>query len=212
MTKLKLVLFDFDGTIADTFKLGVEISNKLALRYNYGIITPEKEEYCRGKTGKEILKEAGISFYKLPFVVSSFKKEFSKVISQLKPFAEIDKVLSEISKYFELGVITSNSAENVEMFMQKYGFKDYFSFIISSKKLFGKAKIFSKILKEKHLSNGEVIYIGDETRDIEAAKKKNIKIISVSWGFNSVELLRKFSPDFLAEKPNDIIKILAELR
>jgi phosphoglycolate phosphatase len=208
MTKLKLILFDFDGTIADTFHLGVKISNRLALKYNYGIITPDKEEYCRGKPGKEILKEAGISFYKLPFVVSSFKKEFSKVISELMPFDNICDVIRTLKSHYELGVITSNASENVNNFMNRNNLDDVFSFIISSRNLFGKAKIFTKIIKERNYQNEELIYIGDETRDIEAAKKKKIKIIAVSWGFNSYELLNKFSPDFIAKEPKEILEIL----
>jgi phosphoglycolate phosphatase len=65
-----------------------------------------------------------------------------------------------------------------------------------------------KIIKLERLDKDACIYVGDETRDIEAAHRAKLPIVSVTWGFNSKKILVKYKPDFLANQPNDLLKIL----
>ena len=53
-----------------------------------------------------------------------------------------------------------------------------------------------------------MIYIGDETRDIEAAHDAKIKIIAVTWGLNSRQILTKYKPEWLVNAPDDVITVL----
>ena len=208
MKDIKYIIFDFDGTIADSFKFGVKISNKLALRFDYKLITQDKIEYYRGRTTQEILKEAKIPFYKFPFVVKEFRKEINKIIEQLKPFADMPEVIRTLSKKYKLGVLSSNSQSNVETVLKTNNLLTYFEFIKSKSKLLSKSKSMKKLLLEYNLKPENIIYIGDETRDIEAAHKVNIKIICVSWGFNTRKVLSKYSPDYLVDQPLEILKII----
>jgi len=211
MKNVKLIIFDFDGTIADTLSFGIKIANTLSTRYNYGLITNENIDLLRGKSAQDVIKASGIPFYKLPFVAVSFQKEFSKVISALEPFKGINETLTNLKKHFELGILTSNSIFNVNYFLEKNKLQDIFSFVISNKGLFGKSKLMKKIIKNKNLKNDEVIYIGDETRDIEAAHLSKIKVIAVSWGFNTKELLEKFSADYIVKSPFELENLLINM-
>jgi phosphoglycolate phosphatase len=74
--------------------------------------------------------------------------------------------------------------------------------------LFGKNKIITNILKRRHLEKEETCYIGDEDRDIEAAKKAGVKSAAVTWGFNTKKRLASINPDFLITKPSDILTIV----
>ena len=67
-------------------------------------------------------------------------------------------------------------------------------------------------MKINKLTPEEVIYVGDETRDIEASKTIPIKVIAVSWGFNSAEALAKQNPDFLIQKPSELLKVMGNLQ
>ena len=53
-------------------------------------------------------------------------------------------------------------------------------------------------------SMDEIIYVGDEMRDIEASKKVGIPVIAVSWGLNKREALESFKPDQMAHSPKDL--------
>jgi phosphoglycolate phosphatase-like HAD superfamily hydrolase len=211
MTDLKFVIFDFDGTIADTLRLGVKISNKLALKYNYGLIEDDKIEYYRGKTAQWIIKESKIPFYKFPFVAANFKKEFSKDIDDLKPINGIIEIVENLYKKFQLGIVTSNARSNVEKFLNLNNLKKFFSFMVTDTNLFGKSGNIKKLIKKNNLKKEEIIYIGDETRDIEAAKKSGIKIISVAWGFNTKQVLEKHKPDFLVNNKDELIKLFESI-
>lgn len=73
--------------------------------------------------------------------------------------------------------------------------------------IFGKHTVINSFIKKHNLNKKDVLYIGDELRDIEACKKSKIKIISVTWGFDSCDLLLSGNPDFVAKTPTDIIEI-----
>ena len=106
-----------------------------------------------------------------------------------------------------MGILTSTSEENVRKFLKKNKL-ELFDFIYSGSSIFGKHKVMKSLLKKQKLKRKEVIYVGDETRDIEAAKKAKVKIISVTWGFNTKQILKKQKPDFLIDKPKELMKIL----
>ena len=84
----------------------------------------------------------------------------------------------------------------------------FFDFIYSGVTIFGKTTIINNALKQNNLSSQQVIYVGDETRDIEASKKANIKVIAVAWGFNSHEVLAKQNPDFLIHQPMELLQVI----
>jgi phosphoglycolate phosphatase-like HAD superfamily hydrolase len=59
-------------------------------------------------------------------------------------------------------------------------------------------------MKQNRLNPDEIVYVGDETRDINSAKKSGVKAIAVGWGFNSPEILSKHNPDYLAVQPQEL--------
>jgi phosphoglycolate phosphatase-like HAD superfamily hydrolase len=75
----------------------------------------------------------------------------------------------------------------------------------------GKPREFHRILKKRKVAKDEVIYIGDESRDVEAARESGIKVISVTWGYNSREALSAHRPDFIAETPDELQQIVEKL-
>lgn len=83
-----------------------------------------------------------------------------------------------------------------------------FDFIYSGVTIFGKTTIINNVLRQKQFKPQAVIYVGDETRDIEASKKANIKVIAVTWGFNSPEILAKQNPDFLIHQPRELLEVI----
>jgi phosphoglycolate phosphatase-like HAD superfamily hydrolase len=64
------------------------------------------------------------------------------------------------------------------------------------------------VLRANYIAADEVIYVGDEIRDIEAAKRSKIPVISVTWGFNGTAILQQYQPDYLVHKPQEIIQLL----
>ena len=212
MTK-KVIMFDFDGTIADTVDALVSITNRLAVEFGYKQTTQEELAQIQNLNSKEIIKQSGISIFKLPFLLRKVKAELNKEIQRVRPISGIKEALIELKNQGNrLGILTSNSSANVVTFLETNGLEDLFDFIYSGKTLFGKSKVINNLLKQENIDPKTAIYVGDETRDIEAARKSHIKAIAVSWGFNSAEVLAKQNPDFLIHQPNQLIEVIGSLQ
>lgn len=209
---VKVIIFDFDGTIADTLDAIVSITNRLALEFGYKQTTLEELAQLKNLNSRQIIDQSGISIFKLPFLIRKVKAELSKEIQRLSPIPGIKEALTELKNQGNsLGIITSNSKDNVMAFLETNNLQELFNFIYSGT-TFGKSKVINKLLKQEDINPEEVIYVGDETRDIEAARKSNIKAIAVTWGFNSRQVLAEQSPDFLIHKPNDLIEVIESLQ
>ncbi|AKG24108.1 HAD-IA family hydrolase [Calothrix sp. 336/3] len=205
----KVIIFDFDGTIADTVDALVSIANRLALEFGYIQITPEELAILRGLTSREIMKYSGISVFRVPFLVKKVKGELKSKIVDLKPIPGIEEALFNLHyQGYKLGIITSNSQENVTSFLKLNHLDTLFDFIYSGVTIFGKTTIINNVLRQKQLKAKDVIYVGDETRDIEASKKANIQVVAVTWGFNSPEALASYNPNFLIEEPSQLLDVL----
>ena len=208
-THIDTILFDFDGTIADTLKLGVEISNKLSDRFGYKKISNQEDlDFYRNQTTQEALKAIGISLVKLPFIANSFRQHLAQKLNELQPVKGMVDVVSQLSKQYTLGIITSNSSKNIDTFLKNNNLGKYFQFRSAGVQLFGKSACIKSIIKEHRLDKGKVILIGDETRDIEAARKCKLPVVSVCWGLHTCELLTKHHPDQLVRNPQDLLRLL----
>ena len=201
----KAIVFDFDGTLADTLPITVSCVNKLADEYGY-----EKKEIfgkIRNKTMRQIIKdELGLSMIQIPGYLKKLKPLIEREKEKASLFAGIPEVLEELSKKYILFILTSNAPEIVDHVLGEN--KPMIDFIFSNTSLFGKHKVLQALLAERNLKRDEIVYIGDEVRDIEAAKKLGVKVVAVTWGYNSKKLLEKERPDYLVEKPEEILKIL----
>ncbi|GAA6620208.1 HAD-IA family hydrolase [Scytonema sp. NUACC26] len=205
----KVIIFDFDGTVADTLDALVVIANRLAEEFGYIPITPEELALLRNLSSREVIKYSGISVFRIPFLVKRVKAALKNKIKELKPISGIKEALIELkSEGHRLGIITSNSQENVVAFLKANELDALFEFIYSGVTIFGKTTIINNILKQKQIKLQEAIYVGDETRDIEASKKANIKVIAVTWGFNSQAVLAEQNPDFLINHPSQLLEVV----
>lgn len=203
---MTVIIFDFDGTLADTLDAIVLITNRLSGEFGYKPASPEEVIKLKNLSSTKVIQQSGLSLWKLPFLLKRVRSEFNNHMNELKPVPGIKEVLLELKKRgYHLGILTSNDRENVLMFAKMHGLDSLFDFIHSEINLFGKGRAIEHLLSKSKLDRQEVIYVGDETRDIKAAQKANIKAISVSWGFNSPEVLAAHNPDFLIHQPKELI-------
>ncbi len=201
----KVLLFDFDGTIADTRPLAFEILNELAEEFHFRTLLEKEIEEVSHMSTREFIRFLGISYLRLPLITRSGLIKFQAVSEKVQPILKILHVLEELkTRGFRLGILTSNLESNVLTFLEKHQFYS-FDFISTSSKLFGKCSQIRRLMKKHQLKADEIIYIGDETRDIEATKAVPIRIAAVTWGYNSASTLASMKPDFLFHRPEDLL-------
>lgn len=135
------------------------------------------------------------------------QEELNSRLSGVKPFEGIKEVMIEIKKRgIEVGIISSDTKKNILEFLEKE--KMEVDYLMTGNNLFGKDKLINKYLKQRGLEREEVIYLGDEIRDVEACRRVGVKVAAVTWGFNSKEALIRLQPDWVIEKPAELMTVL----
>lgn len=208
MPSTSVILFDFDGTICDDFKEAILILNKLSDEFGYRKVDANQLEEFREMGTRGILKNLHIPAYKLPFILTRARRELQEKIKEFRPIAGMPEVLSQLSaQKIILGIVTSNTEENVRTFLDRNKL-DYFRWFSTGSSIFGKSRLIKKLLKAEGIAPASTLYVGDETRDVEAARASKVKSAAVSWGFNSKEALALENPDFLIHEPKDLLDIV----
>jgi phosphoglycolate phosphatase-like HAD superfamily hydrolase len=209
--KYQTLVFDFDGTIADTLGETRLIFNRIAPDYGIREVAEHELDALRHLSLKDLLSHLKIPKRRVPSLIARGTSMMRGNITQLQLIAGMAEVLVELRRHVRsFGILTSNAPANVDLFLTAHGLRDQFDFISSTSKLTGKSKHLKAIRKTFSLRNEELLYVGDELRDVKASQKAGIPIAAVTWGFNSRESLAASKPDYLFDRPADFLSLLGE--
>ncbi len=200
-------IFDFDGTIADSLPEIIALYNRFAPQLGGRPIEPGDEERLRGKTTRGIMRDLGIPFRRLPFLLVKGRSLLHANIDSLGVVPAMREVLVELHRRGDrLMILTSNSLENVEAFLHRHDLL-IFEDIRSADGLLGKHRILRGMLRLHRLEPATTLYMGDELRDVIAAKKIGIVSVAVTWGLNSRSALERKKPDVIVDEPGQLLGI-----
>lgn len=198
------LIFDFDGTLANTLSAIIKLINGHAQEYKIEPLEAKDVENLRGMSNLDIVRKYHIPLVKVPSLILRTQKELHQKIDQVELFPGIRELILELKRRaFRLGILTSNSRENVQKLLRARDL-DVFDFIHAESNFFGKTRALLHLLHKHGLRKDDVIYVGDETRDIEACQHAEIAVIAVTWGFHRKDLLRAKNPTFLVDSPVEI--------
>lgn len=200
------VIFDFDGTIADSFDAFLEALQATVNRTNR--LSSEQIEDLRKSSTKEVMRKLGIGRWQLPMLVMKGRREIKNRYSRVNAFAGIDVVLKTLSRRYPLYIVSTNDRETIVNFLEKYGLRDCVAGIYGSIGILGKARALKKVCTKEALTATKCLYVGDETRDIEAANNVGMKCVAVTWGYNHADILRSCKPYAIANKPQELLKAI----
>jgi phosphoglycolate phosphatase len=204
----RTLIFDFDGTIADTLEETRRIFNRIAPDYGIRQVAADEVAGLRHLSINELLDHLQIPKRRVPSLIARgtglMRADISK-LGLIGGIAEVLPILRDKSRSF--GILTSNATANVDLFLRNHGLRDHFDFISSTSKLTGKARHLRAIRKTFSLHPEEMLYIGDEIRDIKAAQKAGIPMAAVTWGFNTRESLAKEAPTHLFNQPSELLRL-----
>ena len=131
----KLIVFDFDGTLCDSLGVVINEYNKLSKRYVVKPVTDLNE--IRNTSMQKFLMSSGVSKWKLPLIRYFLVKAMKKHVGKMQSFKGMPEVLRELKKRgYQLGVLTTNSCENVEIFLGKDNLSELFDFIYCVSSIF----------------------------------------------------------------------------
>jgi phosphoglycolate phosphatase len=203
---MDLIIFDFDGTIADSLEIFIEATNRLAGDFGYQKISSSQISLFKMLSLREMIRQLKIPTWKLPFFLRSFRKELNHLIIDLQLVDGMREALLDINQQnYHLGIVTSNSRQNVESFLHLKELHHLFEFIYGGQVLSGKARVLKNLARLNRAKSKQLMFVGDEVSDVKAAKQVGLANIAVSWGFNDREVLVKSAPDTLVDHPEQLL-------
>ncbi|MBK1836088.1 HAD hydrolase-like protein [Azospirillum sp. YIM B02556] len=200
----RLAIFDFDGTLADSFPWFVGVLNGVADRYGFNRVQAGEVERLRGYDARQIMRHLGVSNWKLPFIANHMRELMARDIDGIGLFDGVPEMLRVLNgRGVTVAIVSSNSVENIRGILgaEAAGRVAHFGCGAS---LFGKAAKFRKMLRMTGVPADQAVAIGDEVRDIDAARKVGIGCAAVTWGYARGDALAARRPDRLLTRVEEI--------
>ncbi|WP_025036431.1 HAD family hydrolase [Bradyrhizobium sp. DOA9] len=203
-----LAIFDLDGTLADSFPWFLRTINDVADRFGFRRVKDEDVEELRHASSREILTRLQVPLWKLPAIARHARRLKAEAAAEIPLFAGVETMLRTLAESgVQLALVTSDSEANAR---EKLGpASALFAHFDCSASLFGKAAKFRRVIRRAGVEPSEVISIGDEVRDIEAARAVGIACGAVCWGYAAPAALRALGPDHVFERMDEIASMFS---
>ncbi len=208
---IKLIIFDYDGVIVDSFNDNFEIYKKIFLELDTKIKPKNLDEFKKvyGASYKEMHKTVGIKEEDFDKVDEIYERELKNV--QPKPFSKMKEVLAELSKKYKLVVVSANYSEHIKKTLNAFGLLSFFDAIIGNTGLDLPSKdvLFLNVLEQFNIRPHETISIGDREIDFILSKRAGINnVILAGYGWDGVEKLKRQNPEIIVDNPEEILKAI----
>jgi len=205
---IKAILFDFDGTIADSFNTIIGIFCRLTGHEDI-LRKPDELERLRKMSLRKVGQELHIKPWQIPWLLAVGRRRMAHHMEQVALFEGMGTVIRHLhDEGYHLYIVSVGSRKNIRRFLKLHGLDECFVDVYGSASLFNKSKSLKRLLRKEHLAPDESIYIGDEVRDIEAAHRAGLPIVAVGWGFNHPSILHEHHPEALIDQPEQFTEIL----
>lgn len=205
----RAAIFDFDGTIADSFDDLAEVYDQVASELSLRRFTRADFDSFRNLGPLEVMHAAGVPVRKIPRLITAMRTGMRERTKKLRPFVGLLDALRTIdASGCRCAILSSNSLENVRCFLDRHELNMFKMFSCGSSFL-GKAPRLRKLIRQLALPAKDVCYIGDEVRDVIAANEVGARSIGVSWGLASREALLVAKATQIADHPGQLVEYLA---
>ncbi|MCX6056204.1 MAG: HAD hydrolase-like protein [Chloroflexi bacterium] len=204
----KLIVFDFDGTLANSFPWVLGILDELAKKFNTKPLDPTQLEQIKNYSPRVILEMHNVPLWKLPSILKFTRARMRTHGETIKIFEGVDLLLQALSeRNIRLAIVTTNTRETVRRVLGEELF-ELFHYLEDRVSIFGKPAALRKIIRKSGYEKVEMLSIGDEIRDLEAAQIVHIPFGAVSWGFSSLEALSQRFPSHTFTNMQQILEVV----
>lgn len=202
----RLIIFDFDGTLADSAAWFAGALNSVARRYGFREIDLAEMARLRGRPNREIMQALRVSPWKLPFIAAHMRRLAAEAAPSIDLFPGVADMLRRLSaRGVKVAIVSSNS----EAVVRKVLGPELASLVAHygcGASIFGKAAKFRQVIRAAGVADADVLSVGDEVRDIEAARKVRLAAGAVTWGYATPEILQAQRPSAMFETTDDVLR------
>ncbi|MDE5452063.1 HAD hydrolase-like protein [Bradyrhizobium sp. CSA112] len=207
-TRYRLAIFDFDGTLADSLPWFRSSFDDMVARFNLTPVPAEEMEGLRGLTAREIMARLNVSTWQLPAIVSDMRKRKLAAASEISLFPGIPAMLTELQRLgIRTAIVSSDGEASVRQVLGPT--TALITRFDCGAAVFGKHWKFRRVARKLGAKPSETICIGDEIRDIEAAKAAEMDSGAVTWGYALPTALQAAGPTYLFNSINEMTERLA---
>lgn len=205
----QVIIFDFDGTLADVVPHFREIYHKLAPKYKLRTISEVEYVELRKKSIWYVMRWTGLKPWQLPGLLNDGRKLFAKVKKEVELFDGVAEVIIELDKQgHKLYILSSNSEATIRSILRRYGLNDEFK-VMKRPLFFAKFINIIQLVRVKKYDRKTTWMIGDEVRDVKAGKRAGVRTVSVTWGLQAREILKTKKPDYITDSVKELSKIFS---
>lgn len=207
MTDYRMVLFDFDGTLADSAPWFMRTLNEVAKDHGFRQVSDDELEMLRGKPNREIIRYLGVRFWQMPGIARDMRRRSAEAADGIPLFDGIPELLGALKRSgIRVALVSSNGEETCRRVLGPVAREiNHFSCGVS---IFGKAARFRSLLKICGMTARETLSVGDEGRDVEAARKVGMASAAVTWGYATEDALRACNPTLVVRSPRELAQHL----
>jgi phosphoglycolate phosphatase len=200
----KLFLFDFDGVLVDSLDFYVRAVGACLEAVGTPIVQ-SREDYLALFEGNfyEAMAARGVDLAAFAQAAHEILPRFD--YDTLAPFPGMAPVLAALHRDHLLAVISSNGSQTIRAMLARFGYEACFRDVFGSDFLFSKVDKIAHALEQFGASADRTFYIGDTVGDILEARKAGVKTVAVAWGWHSREKLADARPDYLLERPEELL-------
>lgn len=202
-----VIIFDFDGTIADSLYATLSVLYGLMHRKP---LPPEDISRLRGMTMVQVLRQLKIPVWRALFWRKKVHQAFRDRMDSIAVIPEIDEAIATLAQSHDLYVVSANDAPNMRIFLGRFQLEPYFKGIYGGANPIGKARLLRKVLREHQIDPAHAWYVGDQPWDVTAAHRVGMKAAAVAWGFSNLHILKSRKPEVLAFSPNELAQYIAD--
>ena len=214
MIKNKLIVFDYDGVIADSLPLWMNafetggIMNDIPYRLDKNKL--DRIDYI---SIKDIIKDAGLEEdERTPSYVSDINNVFKNSLDHVKFFKGINKLIEKL--HLAGNTVCINTLSDTDIVRSKLVYEHILSFVsdIAGADMKGsKSEKTISFIKKFSFSPSDTFIIGDSTGDIIEGKKAGVITIAVSYGWQNEKKLLSQKPDYMCSNVAELEKLFKNL-
>ncbi|MGV7195744.1 HAD-IA family hydrolase [Xanthomonas axonopodis] len=201
-----LIIFDFDGTLADSFGFFLSTQRDLAARHGFRAAETHEVDAARRLSTRALIKQSGLPAWKVPLVAA----DFIRLMRAAPPAALFPGIAQTVSALHaggtRLAVVSSNSAENVQRVLGEE-LSTKFTLIEGGAHLLGKQRALRRVLRATSHTPAQAIYVGDQVADWEAAQVLGLPFAAVAWGYAHPEVFAGLAGTQLIERVEDLLAL-----
>jgi len=199
---MKHLICDFDGTIADSFDETLAVFNLITKRPQP--LSPAEIAHLRTLSMPHVLRALGLKPWQVPILLLRGRRHMTARMGAVKPFPGLAEAFDQlVSDGYQLHILSTNSAANIHSFLSAHTLGRYFQ-TVTGKIGLNKSRALRNLLRQLRANPADCLYIGDETRDIDAAHAVHIPVLAVAWGFNAPSALESHHPFAIVQTPADL--------